>query len=90
MCASAVAGSGASSGIVVAQMDFAAFAQRNSWQRSAWDYLEVVQVDAGKVRIAVRFTRYDPQQQPAAVLTRCVLQPNDAGVWGIRALGFAP
>ena len=27
----------------VAQMDFAAFAQRNSWQRSAWDYLEVVQ-----------------------------------------------
>ena len=76
----------------VAQMDFAAFAQRNSWQRSAWDYLELVQVGAGKVHIAVRFTRYDPQQQPTASFDSLyVLQPNDSGDWGIRARSsFAP
>ena len=76
----------------VAQMDFAAFAQRSNWQRSAWDYLEVVQVGAGKVHVAVRFTRYDPQQQPTASFDSLyVLQPNDSGDWGIRARSsFAP
>ena len=76
----------------VAQMDFAAFAQRNNWQRSAWDNLEVVQVGAGKVHVAVQFTRYDPMQQPIASFDSLyVLQPNDAGVWGIRARSsFAP
>ncbi len=76
----------------VAQMDFAAFAQRNNWQRSAWDDLEVVQVGAGKVHVAVQFTRYDPMQQPIASFDSLyVLQPNDAGVWGIRARSsFAP
>ena len=76
----------------VAQMDFAAFAQRNNWQRSAWDDLEVVQVGAGKVHVAVQFTRYDPMQQPIANFDSLyVLQPDDVGVWGIRARSsFAP
>ena len=76
----------------VAQMDFAAFARRSNWQRSAWDHLEVIQVGPNKVHIAVQFTRYDPQQVPIASFDSLyVLQPDDSGKWGIRARSsFAP
>lgn len=76
----------------VEQMDFAAFAQRINWQRSAWDRLEVIQASSDKVHFAVTFSRYDPQQKLIASFDSLyVLQPDDSGNWGIRARSsFAP
>ena len=76
----------------VQQMDFAAFARRNNWQRSAWDHIDVVQAGTNKVHMAVQFTRYDAQQQPIASFESLyVLQKDNAGRWGIRARSsFAP
>jgi hypothetical protein len=73
-------------------MDFAAFAQRINWQRSAWDRLEVIQASSDKVHFAVTFSRYDPQQKLIASFDSLyVLQPDDSGNWGIRARSsFAP
>lgn len=76
----------------VQQMDFAAFSRRNNWRRSAWDSIDVVQVGANKVHMAVQFSRYDAQQQPIASFESLyVLQKDSAGRWGIRARSsFAP
>ena len=75
-----------------AQMDFRAFARNYNWQRSAWDRLEVIQVGANKVHIAVQFTRYDAAQTPQASFDSLyILQRDAAGRWGIRARSsFAP
>ena len=74
-----------------AQMDFRAFARNYNWQRSAWDRLEVIQVGANKVHIAVQFTRYDAAQTPQASFDSLyILQRDAAGRWGIRARSLHP
>ena len=66
-----------------AQMDFRAFARNYNWQRSAWDRLEVIQVGANKVHIAVQFTRYDAAQTPQASFDSLYILQRDAGGGGV-------
>ncbi len=73
------------------QMDFAAFAERFSWHRSAWDDVRAIQVGAQAVNVALTFSRFDDQDQVLSTFDTLYLVTLEEGRWGIRARSsFAP
>jgi hypothetical protein len=71
--------------------NLADFAENIGWDHSAWDDLQVIQSGAGKVHIAVNFTRYDAQGGVIGSYASLYVLENLDGRWGVRARSsFAP
>jgi len=71
--------------------DFAAFAEENDWDHSAWDDLRVIQSSPEKVHVAVNFTRYDAEGGVIGTYASLYVLEKLDGRWGVRARSsFAP
>ena len=75
----------------VAATDLDAFAESSGWDHSVWDNLEVVQVSAQKVHIAVTFSRFTAAGDKLASYPSFYVVEKLDGRWGVRARSsFAP
>ena len=73
------------------RMDFDAFAERNGWDHSAWDEIEVVQVAENGVNVALTFSRYNADDEVISTFNTLYLVTHENDRWGIRARSsFAP
>jgi hypothetical protein len=71
--------------------DLSVFAEETGWDYSTWDDMQVVQTSAGKVHIAVTFTRFDQQGGKIASYDSLYVIEKLDGRWGVRARSsFAP
>jgi hypothetical protein len=71
--------------------DMNAFASGTGWARSSWDDLKVVQASPDKVHIAVKFTRYNAEDQVISAFDSLYVVERVDGRWGVRARSsFAP
>ncbi|MCZ6643704.1 MAG: hypothetical protein O7F71_19180 [Gammaproteobacteria bacterium] len=75
----------------VAATDLDGFAESSGWDHSVWDNLEVVQVSAQKVHIAVTFSRFTAAGDKLASYPSFYVIEKLDGRWGVRARSsFAP
>ena len=71
--------------------DFESFARTYGWDHSAWDSIEVVQVAANGVNVALQFSRYDAEGTKLSTFDTLYLVTLQDGHWGVRARSsFAP
>ncbi|MCH7958537.1 MAG: hypothetical protein IID08_00305 [Candidatus Hydrogenedentes bacterium] len=72
-------------------MDFDAFAVRFGWDHSAWDLREIVQSGKDKVHVAVRFSRYNADNEKIATYDSLYIVTRMDGHWGTQARSsYAP
>ena len=71
--------------------DFERFAKRFEWHHSAWLSREVVQFDADKVHVIVRFARYREDQSLIAEFDSLYIVSRREGRWAVAGRSsFAP
>jgi hypothetical protein len=71
--------------------DFKRFAKRFKWHHSAWLSREVVQFDADKVHVIVRFARYREDQSLIAEFESLYIVSRREGRWAVAGRSsFAP
>ncbi len=72
-------------------MDLEAFAASSGWRYSTWDDMSVVQASEDKVHVAVRFSRFDAEDELIATFASLYIIERIDGRWGIRGRSsFAP
>lgn len=75
----------------VDEFDFARFAERFGWDRSAWDRRTVVQAYPDKVHVLVIFSRYDDADERLGQFDSLYIVTRIDNRWGIRSRSsFAP
>jgi hypothetical protein len=71
--------------------DFERFAKRFEWHHSAWLSREVVQFDADKVHVIVRFARYREDESLIAEFDSLYIVSRREGRWAVAGRSsFAP
>lgn len=77
--------------VVMAEMDFAAFAEMTGWHHSAWDSIQVVQAGSDKVHFSVEFTRFNEEGEPLRTYQSLYVVTKRGDRWGVQARSsFAP
>lgn len=67
-----------------AQIRTARTEQWTGWARTAWDYVEKVDADAGKVHFRVQFTRFRADGSPIRSYKSLYIVTFKDGRWGIQ------
>ena len=76
---------------IIAEMDFAVFAEMTGWHHSAWDSIEVVQAGHEKVHFSVEFTRFNEEGKPLRSYQSLYVVTKRGDRWGVQARSsFAP
>src|SRR5205085_2385731 len=68
----------------IANSDFGRF-EKIGWNRTAWDYRNLVQGSPEKMHFLVKFTRYRPDNSPLASYESLYILTNQQSRWGIQA-----
>ena len=64
---------------------FTSLVESQGWHHSQWDSREIVQCGPDKVHIAVRFSRFDGENNLIGSYNSLYIVTNKEGVWGIQA-----
>lgn len=76
---------------IMAEMDFARFAEMTGWHHSAWDSIQVVQAGSDKVHFSVEFTRFNEEGKSLRTYQSLYVVTKRGDRWGVQARSsFAP
>jgi len=76
---------------IMAEMDFAQFAEMTGWHHSAWDSIQVIQAGRDKVHFNVEFTRFNEDGEALRTYQSLYVVTRRGDKWGVQARSsFAP